>query len=43
MKTKRNNTETIDIHGGEYRSNPETNDVAVQIDRTNSYQLHRVD
>ena len=29
MSTKRNNPETIAIHGGDYRSDPSTNAVAV--------------
>ena len=31
MSTKRNNPETIAIHGGDYRSDPSTNAVAVPI------------
>ena len=31
MSTKRNNPETIAIHGGDYRSDPATNAVAVPI------------
>ena len=37
MTTKRNNPETIAIHGGDYRSDPATNAVAVPIYRTTSY------
>jgi O-acetylhomoserine (thiol)-lyase len=37
MSTKRNNPETIAIHGGDYRSDPATNAVAVPIYRTTSY------
>ena len=37
MSTKRNNPETIAIHGGDYRSDPTTNAVAVPIYRTTSY------
>ena len=39
MSTKRNNPETIAIHGGDYRSDPATNAVAVPIYRTTSYQF----
>ena len=39
MKKKRNNPETIAIHGGDYRSDPVTNAVAVPIYRTTSYQF----
>jgi len=39
MSTKRNNPETIAIHGGDYRSDPTTNAVAVPIYRTTSYQF----
>ena len=39
MSTKRNNPETIAIHGGDYRSDPSTNAVAVPIYRTTSYQF----
>ena len=38
MSKKRNNPETIAIHGGDYRSDPATNSVAVPIYRTTSYQ-----
>ena len=31
MSTKRNNPETIAVHGGDYRSDPATNAVAVPI------------
>ena len=31
MKKKRNNPETIAIHGGDYRSDPTTNAVAVML------------
>ena len=34
MSTKRNNPETIAIHGGDYRSDTATNAVAVPIYRT---------
>jgi len=37
MSTKRQNSETIVIHGGDYRSDPTTNAVAVPIYRTTSY------
>ena len=40
MSTKRNNPETIAIHGGDYRSDPSTNAVAVPIYRTTSYQFN---
>ncbi len=40
MSTKRNNPETIAIHGGDYRSDPATNSVAVPIYRTTSYQFN---
>ena len=39
MTKKRNNPETIAIHGGDYRSDPATNAVAVPIYRTTSYQF----
>mgnify|MGYP001424213465 FL=1 len=39
MKKKRNNPETIAIHGGDYRCDPTTNAVAVPIYRTTSYQF----
>ena len=39
MSTKRNNPETIAIHGGDYRSDPSTNAVAVPIYRTTAYQF----
>ena len=39
MSTKRKNPETIAIHGGDYRSDPSTNAVAVPIYRTTSYQF----
>ena len=39
MSKKRNNPETIAIHGGDYRSDPATNAVAVPIYRTTSYQF----
>ena len=39
MSTKRNNPETIAIHGGDYRSDTATNAVAVPIYRTTSYQF----
>ena len=39
MSKKRNNPETIAIHGGDYRSDPSTNAVAVPIYRTTSYQF----
>jgi len=40
MSTKRSNPETIAIHGGDYRSDPSTNAVAVPIYRTTSYQFN---
>ena len=40
MTKKRNNPETIAIHGGDYRSDPATNSVAVPIYRTTSYQFN---
>ena len=40
MSKKRNNPETIAIHGGDYRSDPATNAVAVPIYRTTSYQFN---
>ena len=43
MNKKRNNPETIAIHGGDYRSDPTTNAVAVPIYRTTSYQFNSVD
>ena len=43
MTKKRNNPETIAIHGGGYRSDPTTNAVAVPIYRTTSYQFNSVD
>ena len=43
MSKKRNNPETIAIHGGDYRSDPATNAVAVPIYRTTSYQFNSVD
>ena len=43
MSKKRNNPETIAIHGGDYRSDPTTNAVAVPIYRTTSYQFQSVD
>ena len=42
MSTKRNNPETIAIHGGDYRSDPATNAVAVPIYRTTSYEFNVV-
>jgi len=39
MSTKRQNPETIALHGGEYRSDPTTKAVAVPIYRTTSYQF----
>ena len=39
MNTKRQNPETIAIHGGDYRSDPTTRAVAVPIYRTTSYQF----
>ena len=39
MSTKRQNPETIAIHGGDYRSDPTTRAVAVPIYRTTSYQF----
>ena len=43
MSTKRNNPETIAIHGGDYRSDPTTNAVAVPIYRTTSYEFTSTD
>ena len=43
MAKKRNNPETIALHGGDYRSDPATNAVAVPIYRTTSYQFNSVD
>ena len=40
MKKKRNNPETVAIHGGDYRKDPTTNAVAVPIYRTTSYQFN---
>ena len=37
MSTKRQNPETIVLHGGDYRSDPTTKAVAVPIYRTTSY------
>ena len=39
MNNKRENPETIAIHGGDYRSDPTTKAVAVPIYRTTSYQF----
>ena len=39
MSKKRNNPETIALHGGEYRKDPSTNSVAVPIYRTTAYQF----
>ncbi len=39
MSKKRQNPETIALHGGEYRSDPATKAVAVPIYRTTSYQF----
>jgi O-acetylhomoserine (thiol)-lyase len=39
MSTKRQNPETIAIHGGDYRNDPTTKAVAVPIYRTTSYQF----
>ena len=39
MSTKRQNPETIVLHGGDYRSDPTTKAVAVPIYRTTSYQF----
>ena len=39
MKKKRNNPETIGLHGGEYRKDPATNAVTVPIYRTTAYQF----
>ena len=39
MTKKRNNPETIALHGGEYRKDPTTNAVAVPIYRTTAYQF----
>ena len=39
MTKKRNNPETIAIHGGDYRKDPTTNAVAVPIYRTTAYQF----
>ena len=43
MSKKRNNPETIAIHGGDYRSDPATNSVAVPIYRTTSYQFNNTE
>ena len=43
MSTKRNNPETIAIHGGDYKSDPATNAVAVPIYRTTSYQFNNTE
>ena len=43
MSIKRNNPETIALHGGDYRSDPATNAVAVPIYRTTSYQFKDTD
>ena len=43
MIKKRNNPETIAIHGGDYRSDPTTNAVAVPIYRTTSYEFTSTD
>ena len=39
MSKKRQNPETVAIHGGDYRSDPTTKAVAVPIYRTTSYQF----
>ena len=39
MSKKRNNPETIALHGGDYRKDPSTNSVAVPIYRTTAYQF----
>ena len=39
MSVKRQNPETIAIHGGDYRNDPTTKAVAVPIYRTTSYQF----
>ena len=39
MSTKRQNPETIALHGGDYRNDPTTKAVAVPIYRTTSYQF----
>lgn len=39
MSTKRNNPETLALHGGGYRSDPATNAVAVPIYRTTAYEF----
>ena len=39
MSTKRQNPETVALHGGDYRSDPTTKAVAVPIYRTTSYQF----
>jgi len=41
MSTKRNNPETIAIHGGDYRSDTATNAVAVPI-YSLSIELHHI-
>jgi O-acetylhomoserine (thiol)-lyase len=43
MSTKRNHPETIALHGGDYRSDPATNAVAVPIYRTTSYPFKDTD
>ena len=40
MTTKKNNPETLAIHGGDYKSDPATNAVAVPIYRTTSYRFN---
>ena len=43
MNKKRNNPETIALHGGEYRKDPTTNAVAVPIYRTTAYQFNNTE
>ena len=43
MTKKRNNPETIALHGGEYRKDPTTNAVAVPIYRTTAYQFNNTE
>ena len=43
MIKKRNNPETIALHGGDYRKDPSTNAVAVPIYRTTAYQFDSTD
>ena len=40
MSNKKQKPETVAIHGGDYRSDPTTNAVAVPIYQTSSYQFN---